>query len=396
MAILTGAMADNGEPDKRSSYEQQAGDAVQAEHHLLREGGGGADIDDAENRTLFLGDVPAEATEVSPMPPANRVRSPPHQTLAYVQMDVLMAFCPYGDVDQVQIKVDRITKKPLGYGFVTFSTRAAAENAFSHQELCSQRIRIGWARKNHTLVLRNVGPAPTASSLEAMLGRFGPFEIEEILPGQSQCSVKFATRAIAERVREQCQGVVLHEGCPPCVVDWSYTNLNNVHVHFGKDRAVTDADLRDVFSKFGPVEKVVLPRHRNGSTKGFGFVYYPFGDDGERSAAAAIKAMNGGTLNGGVVICNYGHRQHSARALLKRMMSSRRHGRPATGKARGYPYQPGWFDVPGAGAAYPPYAPAIIDYRVLAGHVATASSKEGGNDGQGDPHDTNNTCGTTG
>lgn len=133
MAILTGAMADNGEPDKRSSYQQQAGDAVQAEHHLLREGGGGADIDDAENRTLFLGDVPAEATEVSPMPPANRLRSPPHQTLTYVQMDVLMAFCPYGDVDQVQIKVDRITKKPLGYGFVTFSTRAAAESAFSHQ-----------------------------------------------------------------------------------------------------------------------------------------------------------------------------------------------------------------------------------------------------------------------
>jgi len=59
--------------------------------------------------------------------------------------------------------------------------------------------------------------------------------------------------------------------------------------------SVTDADLRETFSRFGEVSQVnVITDRFSGESKGFGFVEM----DNNSQADAAIKALNGTDMKG--------------------------------------------------------------------------------------------------
>ena len=56
---------------------------------------------------------------------------------------------------------------------------------------------------------------------------------------------------------------------------------------------MTDAELEEIFKKFGDVTRVTLPRDRfNDRPRGFGFVEMP----NDEQAKAAIKALDGTEL----------------------------------------------------------------------------------------------------
>jgi len=64
---------------------------------------------------------------------------------------------------------------------------------------------------------------------------------------------------------------------------------------------VTDADLRDTFSRFGEVSSVHLISDKySGESKGFGFVEM----DNNSQADTAIKALNGTDLKGRNITVN--------------------------------------------------------------------------------------------
>jgi len=64
---------------------------------------------------------------------------------------------------------------------------------------------------------------------------------------------------------------------------------------------VTDADLRETFSRFGEVSSVHLISDKySGDSKGFGFVEM----DNNSQADAAIKALNGTDLKGRNITVN--------------------------------------------------------------------------------------------
>ena len=65
--------------------------------------------------------------------------------------------------------------------------------------------------------------------------------------------------------------------------------------------SVTDADLREVFSRFGEVSSVHLISDKySGESKGFGFVEM----DNNSQADTAIKALNGTDLKGRNITVN--------------------------------------------------------------------------------------------
>lgn len=65
--------------------------------------------------------------------------------------------------------------------------------------------------------------------------------------------------------------------------------------------SVTDADLRETFSRFGEVSQVNLISDKySGESKGFGFVEM----DDNSQADAAIKALNGTDMKGRDITVN--------------------------------------------------------------------------------------------
>ncbi|MGF1615245.1 MAG: RNA recognition motif domain-containing protein [Gammaproteobacteria bacterium] len=65
--------------------------------------------------------------------------------------------------------------------------------------------------------------------------------------------------------------------------------------------SITDADLRETFSRFGEVSRVNLISDKfSGESKGFGFVEM----DDSLQANAAIKALNGTDMKGRNVTVN--------------------------------------------------------------------------------------------
>ena len=65
--------------------------------------------------------------------------------------------------------------------------------------------------------------------------------------------------------------------------------------------SVTEDELRELFSEFGPVESArIITDKFTGQSKGFGFVEMANGDDAKKAA----EDMNGKQLNGRTLIVN--------------------------------------------------------------------------------------------
>lgn len=65
--------------------------------------------------------------------------------------------------------------------------------------------------------------------------------------------------------------------------------------------SVTEDELRELFSPFGPVESArIITDKFTGQSKGFGFVEMVNGDDAKK----AIEGMNGKQVNGRTLIVN--------------------------------------------------------------------------------------------
>ncbi len=96
-----------------------------------------ADEDEDEDRTLFVGDLPADAEM---------------QTISEL-------FAGYGSIHSIQSKTIRTTKFPFSYAFVKFEKSEQATEAFEkcsgHLSLGGQPLRLGWARKNRRLHVGN-------------------------------------------------------------------------------------------------------------------------------------------------------------------------------------------------------------------------------------------------
>jgi RNA recognition motif-containing protein len=64
--------------------------------------------------------------------------------------------------------------------------------------------------------------------------------------------------------------------------------VSNLHAEIG------DAQLREIFAPFGPLERFGVLREPDGSSRGFGRIRYGCAED----AHAAVEAMNGFSITG--------------------------------------------------------------------------------------------------
>lgn len=261
---------------------------------------------------LFVGDLARNATEE----------------------EIEKIFSRYGEVLNVDIKRDKVTHNNLGYGFVQFRTREQAMEAKDHLngiEICNRKVRLGWAQKNTTLFIGDLDGTVSTAQLREIFRKFGEIVEEEtfVKAGSGKYGfVRYKLRQDAERAKTEMNRQLI--GSRSVRIGWGDNSIQKhcVHVQFDPFAGghLEEDKLIEHFRSYGPVSSVSLPRHATGRLKGYGFVHFEDGDEGENAAGKAINDLsNGSTIAGLVVKCSYG----------KRMGFNR--NRPGGGKPPGPP-----------------------------------------------------------
>merc|ERR1719433_1508084 len=288
---------------------------------------------DAEESSLFVGDLSRMVTE---------------EMLESV-------FSQFGEIINVDIKRDKVTRNTLGYGFIKFRRRQNAEAAFTMNgtEIGARKIRIGWAQKNTNLFLGALDENEVSSDLlQQIFSGFGPIVKDETYVKNKYGFVKFKYRTHAEKAKNELDGKALR--CPrtgkelgngrPIRIGWgdSNTQRNCVHVQFDATAAegLTEDDFREQFQKFGKVIKVSLPRYADKRLKGYGFVHFEDNENGEMSAGRAITTLSGKELNGVRIQCNFGKRQVSNGDVPRRNFGEANHQKEGSSRSSANKTQP--------------------------------------------------------
>ena len=266
-------------------------------------------------------------------------------------------FKPYGELEHVKLMMDRGTQTSQGFGFVKYTTTAAAAAAISAmngRQMDSKKLRVDYSRPHPegNVYVGNLSPKLTKEQLEQLFCRFGTVvECKILIDRETQQSrgcgfVKFERRADAESAIQSMNGAVITDisvghltvkharqhdkthrrpfaaagtaataaagGAPAAAsteaapraraagaAPVEYTGVCLFVYNLPRD---TDRNaLRALFEPHGALTNVQVKRDMNGQCCGYGFVNFAKDAD----AKTAIAKMNGFEYKGHKLQVNY-------------------------------------------------------------------------------------------
>lgn len=254
-------------------------------------------------------------------------------------------FSAYGTVVDIQIKRSKITKNPLGYGFVKMSSAEEANlclEQIHEQEVCGRPIRVARAQRNSRLHVTNLDGMVTESELNAVFGAYGDVVEEDTIITRAECRsdayalVHFLRREDAEDAKAALNGTYVKARA--IYIDWNQNGLRratgsmtstgnsdvnvmnraysrppdypmplyqecpvvSIYVRFEvveDGRHITDQALHQVFQKFGRVTVVAIKSNvvdvDTNKENGYAFVHYESSQSGREAATRAVEAVQG-------------------------------------------------------------------------------------------------------
>ena len=234
-------------------------------------------------------------------------------TLYTTERELKDEFSRFGPLEKVQLVRNDLTGCSKGYAFVHFESvedAKAAKEAMCDQKFNGRQIRVDFSITNKRNPISNClgvfGLTLNTTELELKdeFSRFGPLErVQVVRDGLTGCSKGYAfvdyesvedANAAKEAMCDQnFNGKQIR-------VDFSISNKNNPEVSnslgiFGLSYSTTEQELKEEFSKFGPLEKVVLVLDKlTRRSRQYAFVYYESVED----AKTARETMNEQEFNG--------------------------------------------------------------------------------------------------
>ena len=242
-------------------------------------------------------------------------------TLYTTERELKDEFSRFGPLQKVRLVKNELTGCSKGYAFVYFESvedAKAAKEAMCDQKINGRQIRVDFSitNKNNQEVSNSLGvfgltPYTTEQELKDEFSRFGHLEKVKLVRNElTGCSKGYAfvyfesvqdAKAAKEAMCDQ------NFNGRQIGVDFSMPNKRNPEIAnclgvFGLTPYTTEQELKNEFSRFGPLEKVQLVRNEStGCTKGYAFVYYESVED----AKTAREAMNEQEFNGRHIRVNF-------------------------------------------------------------------------------------------
>jgi len=267
--------------------------------------------------SLYVGDLHSEVTEA-------------------LLCDIFNAV---GPVASIRVCRDAVTRRSLGYAYVNFHMMVDAERALdtmNYTMIKGRPIRIMWSHRDPSIrksgkgniFIKNLDKSIDNKMLYDTFCTFGNILSCKIAYDEEGRSkgygfVHYETEEAAETAIEKVDGKMLKEKIVYVgkfkrkaereLEDGSsekkYTNIFVKNL----DEAVTDAQLQDLFSKFGEITSLALMKDEQGKSKGFAFINY-----GDMDAAAkAVEAKNAEELNGKPMYVGRAQKKSERMAELK-------------------------------------------------------------------------------
>ncbi|PIN26933.1 Polyadenylate-binding protein (RRM superfamily) [Handroanthus impetiginosus] len=252
--------------------------------------------DDPLRRTsLYVGDLHPEITE----------------------KDLAETFGQVGPLVSVHVCRDKFSRRSLCYAYVNFwfSFHAStARTRLNHAKLRGKSMRIMWCQKhplarqnsNANLFVKNLDRSISGARLEEIFSKYGTIlsckVAEENGISKGFAFVQFNSEVSAMAALSALHNTLL-EGKTLYVAKFlkksdrekAEPNFRSLYVN-NLDEGITEDFLKDKFSEHGKVSSAFVMKHKNGKSKGFGFVNF----DSHEAAKKAMEALNGkliGTKN---------------------------------------------------------------------------------------------------
>ncbi|MCI4386465.1 hypothetical protein PGIGA_G00062640 [Pangasianodon gigas] len=247
-------------------------------------------------------------------------------------------FSPAGPIHCIRLCRDRKTGSSLGYAYINFQHQADAERALEElnfELLMGQPMRIMWSQRDSSLRKTGIGNL-FIKNLDKSIDSMALFDTFSIFGKVLSCKVvryekgskgygyvHYNSAEAADLAMERLNGKLLNgrkvfiehfksreerkaeTGPRPQV-------LTNIYIkNFGDE--MNNKELKDIFSKFGPVVSVRVMTDENGKSRRFGFVRFERHEDAQR----AVDEMNGKELNGKKVYVGQAQNKVERQAELK-------------------------------------------------------------------------------
>jgi len=247
-------------------------------------------------------------------------------------------FKQVGPVASIRVCRDAITRRSLGYAYVNYHNVHDAERAldvFNFKDIKGKPCRIMWSQRDPSLRRSNLGNIfiknlHKSIDNKALFDTFASFgnilscKVATDETGQSRgyAFVHYDSGEAAELAIAKVNGMLLSgkkvfvglfvprkerktEQSP------KWTNIYVKHL----DKAVTEEQLREMFSPFGSITSAVIMKDEKEESKGFGFINF----ETHEAAQAAVDAMNEKDLDGKQLYVGRAQKKSEREASLKDM-----------------------------------------------------------------------------
>lgn len=221
-------------------------------------------------------------------------------------------FKKVGPVASIRVCRDSVTRRSLGYAYVNFHNVVDAEralNLINYQGIKGRPCRIMWSHRDPSIrksgvgniFIKNLDKDIDNKNLYDTFSDFGNIlsckvETDEHGNSKGYGYVHYETQEEAESAIEtvnkmEINNKIVYVG--PFVPKRDRQPVNpaetftNVYVK-NLPETVDDAQLNEMFSKFGKVNSACVMQDADGSRKGFGFVNF----EEHEHAVAAVEALN--------------------------------------------------------------------------------------------------------
>jgi len=234
-------------------------------------------------------------------------------------------FSTAGPVLSIRVCRDLVTRRSLGYAYVNFQQPADAERALdtmNFDPIKGRPCRIMWSQRDPSLrksgvgniFIKNLDKNIDNKALYDTFSAFGNILSCKVSQDEFGVSkgfgfVHFETREAAEEAIEKVNGMMLNDKTVyvgPFMSKKERVDalgdqpkkFKNVFVkNFGD--AIDEAELREMFTKFGPISSVVVMKDGEKS-RGFGFVAF---QDHEAAEMAVNEMNNKDVQNRKITVC---------------------------------------------------------------------------------------------
>merc|ERR1712054_471671 len=243
---------------------------------------------------------------------------------------------PPSPVAAIRVGRDAVTRRSLGYAYVNFHNVVDAERALdtlNYASIKGKACRIMWSHRDPSLrksgkgniFIKNLDKSIDNKALYDTFSTFGNIlsckvETDENGNSKGYGYVHYETDEAALTSIEKVNGMLLNGKIVyvgPFIPRKERSSgsgerkFTNVYVK-NLDESVDDAELQEVFGKYGPIQNAAVMK-RDGKSRGFGFVNFENPED----AAAAVEELNGAAIDGKEIYCGRAQKKGERESELR-------------------------------------------------------------------------------